>query len=468
MDIKLNNQWEQLRSSYWFVPMLMTLSAIGLSFGTIALDHIVQQAFVEAVGVIWAGGPEGARGLLTTIASSMLGVAGVTFSITIATLSLASSQFGPHLLRNFMRDTSNQIVLGTFIGTFIYCLLVLRTIREGPRPEDEFVPYLSVTLSLVLALVNTGVLIFFIHHVAMSIQAPNVIAAVNSDLERAIDQIFPQMLGQNTPAHMPLEQAIPADFERDACPITATNNGYLQAIDNQTLLDIATTHNLLVRLEHRPGHFIVRSSDLVLAWPAVRVDDDLQQKIRKAFILGRQNTLTQDVEFAINQLVQIAVRALSPGINDPFTALICIDWLGAALCRLADKDLPSPYRVDDDMTLRIITNAITLPNLIDGAFNQIRQNAQSWGMLVVAIRLLETIAMIADHLGDDEEKGAAALLRHSALIMQGIRQNVPDNPDRQEAEKRYQTIIRVLEHRWAMRQPVSLAHTSTNTDIASP
>lgn len=447
MGIKLTNLWEQLRSSYWFVPSLMALLAIALSFVMVTIDTIVQADLIRTVGLIWAGGPEGARGLLSTVASSMINVAGVTFSITIATLTLASSQFGPHLLRNFMRDTSNQVVLGTFIATFLYCLLVLRTVRVDEGDSGEFVPYISVTLGIVFALASIGVLIYFIHHIASSIQAPNVIATVNQDLERTIDQLFPQALGHNVPSQKQqhVEQDLPEGFERESCSITASGNGYIQAIDNERLMELATEHDLLLRLERRPGHFIVRGSDLVLAWPAERVDDELKQHIIKAFVLGRQNTLTQDVEFAINQLVEIAVRALSPGINDPFTVNICVDWLGAALSRLADKDFPSSFRYDDHDRLRIIANPLTFSGLTDAAFNQIRQNALSRGMVSVIIRLLETIAVVAERV--DDEEGYTALMRHTNMMMQDIRREVPESPDRADIEERYQAVMRVLEQR---------------------
>lgn len=173
---RLANLWESLRTSYWFVPTLMTAGGVALSFASVHLDERVNYKWVRTVGWIWAGGAEGARQVLSTIAGSMITVAGVAFSITIVALTLASNQFGPRLLRNFVRDAGNQIVLGTFIATFVYCLLVLRTVRG--EDDTEFVPYVSVTLGVAFALTSLGVLIYFIHHVAISIQAENLIASV--------------------------------------------------------------------------------------------------------------------------------------------------------------------------------------------------------------------------------------------------------------------------------------------------
>ena len=194
MKTKLINLWEALHTSFWFLPALMTFAAIGLSFATIALDWVVQESLLKRVALVWIGGIEGARQLLSTIAGSMITVAGVVFSITIVVLALASSQFGPRLLRNFMRDRGNQVVLGTFIATFTYCLLVLRSIHGGDG--TPFVPYISVSLGIALALVSVAVLIYFIHHVSVIIQAPTVIAMVAAELEDGIERLFPEKLGQ--------------------------------------------------------------------------------------------------------------------------------------------------------------------------------------------------------------------------------------------------------------------------------
>ncbi len=187
---RLAQLWESLRTSYWFVPTVMTAGAVGLSFASVHLDQVVKAEWVRAVGWIWAGSPEGARQVLSTIAGSMITVAGVAFSITIVALTLASTQFGPRLLRNFVRDLGNQVVLGTFVSTFVYCLLVLRTVRGGD--VAEFVPYLSVTLGVAFALASLGVLIYFIHHVSGAIQAEHLIASVADELEDAIERMFPE------------------------------------------------------------------------------------------------------------------------------------------------------------------------------------------------------------------------------------------------------------------------------------
>lgn len=441
-NIKLGKLWDSLHSSYWFVPTLMAASAIALAFMVLSLDRAGKSGPIEKLAWIYTGGPDGARTLLSTIAGSMITVAGTAFSITIVALTLASSQFGPRLLRNFMQDTGNQVVLGTFIATFIYCLLVLRTVRGDDY--NVFVPQISVTVGIVLAMTSIGVLIYFIHHASTSIQAWHVITEVGSDLGKAIDRLFPQKIGYGGAGEKRrwIEE-IPVGFEREASPILATSSGYLQAIDDDKLMKIAKSKDLLLRIKHRPGKFVVQGSELVRVWPGERVNETLTQQFNEAFILGKQRTEQQDVEFCIDQLVEVAVRAISPGVNDPFTAIRCIDQLSAGLCRLAERDFPSPYRYDDDNNLRVITDPVTFTKLIDDAFNQIRQYSKP--DVVVRIRMLEAIAVIATHTCN--KKDQAALLHHANAIEYSSREEVAQECDYKDIEERYLAAVKALEQR---------------------
>lgn len=306
----------------------------------------------------------------------MVSVAATSFSITIVALQLAASNFGPRILRNFMRDTGNQIVLGTFIGTFIYCLLVLRTIHGEGDGYSVFVPQLSVTVGMILAITSIGVLIYFIHHAATIIQASHVISEISADLNDAIKRLFPENIGHGASQHKRSFGEIPTNLNAEV-PIKATGSGYIQAVDDEKLMQIACQQNLLLRLKYRPGKFVVKGSDLVLVFPEKRVNLKLTTQINDAFILGNERTEQQDVEFPINQLVEIALRAISPAVNDPFTAIRCIDRLSAGLSHLAQKDFPSPYRYDRDHNLRVIADPVTFAGLTDAAFNQIRQYSTS-------------------------------------------------------------------------------------------
>ena len=440
MKALLLKYWDRLRSSFWFVPATMACLAVALAAAAVALDEAVAGDWLRRLGWSYSGGAEGASLLLGTVAGSMIAIAGTVFSMTLVAMSLASSQLGPRLLRNFMRDTANQVVLGTFVATFVYCLLVLRTIRRAD--EVAFVPHLSVSIGVLLAMVSIGVLIYFIHHVSVSIQADVVVARAGKELEHGIGRLFPGQLGQpgRDAAKLAGHAGLPAAFEREARPVGALEDGYLQLIDADALMTLASQEDLLLRLERRPGHYLVQGQAMVMVWPGDRVTDALVGRLNDAFVLGMQRTATQDIEFSFHQLVEIAVRALSPGVNDPFTAIACVDRLASALCRLARCDMPSPLRFDSQGRLRLVAPGSTFVGVVDMAFNQIRQCARS--NPAVAIRMLDAITQIAGQVQGAQD--TACLQRHADMIVRGAREAVPEAQDRLAVEARHLAATRAL------------------------
>lgn len=440
MKALLLKYWDRLRSSFWFVPAIMVCLAAALAFAAVALDKAVGGDWLQRLGWSYSGGAEGASLLLGTVAGSMIAIAGTVFSMTLVALSLASSQLGPRLLRNFMRDTTNQVVLGTFVATFVYCLLVLRTIRRAG--ELAFVPHLSVSIGVLLAVVSVGVLIYYIHHVSVSIQADEVVARVGQELEEGIGRLFPGQLGkpESRAAETRGRTELPASFEREARPVGAPEDGYLQLIDADALMALAREEDLLLRLECRPGHYLVEGQAMVMVWPGERLTDALVDQLNDAFVLGNQRTAGQDVEFSFRQLVEIAVRALSPGINDPFTAIACVDRLGSALCRLVQRDLPSPLRFDGDGRLRLVAPGPAFAEIVDTAFSQIRQSARS--NPVIAIRMLDAIAQIAGRIQRTED--AACLQRQADMIVRAARDAVPEVEDVRAVETHFRTASQAL------------------------
>ncbi|BAU64157.1 hypothetical protein STA3757_15280 [Stanieria sp. NIES-3757] len=439
-NVKLGKLWYSLHSSYWFLPTIFAIIAIALAFTMLWLDRQGYYGPLEKWGWIYTGGANGAREVLSSVSSSTIGIAATAFSITIVALQLAASNFGPRLLRNFMQDTGNQIVLGTFISTFIYSLLVLRTIRGDGDGYDRFVPQLSVTVGLLLAIASIGVLIYFIHHASTIIQVSHVIWETCADLDHAIARLFPEKIGQGASTQNQPGEEIPVDFDLNTYGIRAQSNGYLQAIDDEELMKLACQHNLLLRLNYRPGQFIVKGCELILVYPRESINRKLNQRLKNTVILGKERTEQQDVEFPIEQLVEIALRAISPGINDPFTAIRCIDRLGAGLSHLAQRDFPSPYRYDNHKKLRVIAERVTFTGLVDTAFNQIRQYGKS--DVAVMIRLLEAIAMIARFTSTQKER--VVLLRHAEMIKRSSQQAISEELDRQDIEERYLTIKKEL------------------------
>lgn len=436
MKTRLLNLWDSVRASYWFIPALMALGSIGLATLLLSIDSRNRFTLADELGWLYAGGPEGARSVLSTVAGSMITVAGVVFSIVIVALVLATQQFGPRLLRNFMRDTGNQIVLGTFIATFIYCLLILRNVRG--TEEVSFVPHLSVSLAVVLALVSLAVLIYFIHHVAESIQASNVIASVGRDLEQSIERLFPENEPEETNDN-PNEVLLRLNRQKE--PIRTRKGGYIRAIDTGALLDAAKNKDLVLHLCCRPGDFIVPEDPLGYILAEEPADEELVETVNEAIILGSRRTLSQDQRLAVNQLVEIAMRALSPGINDPFTAINCIDQLTSALSRFGGRQPAPPYRFDDEGNLRLVLQPVDFPLLLDAAFSPIYNYGRDSGL--VTRHLLKSLTVLARHVTDSQARNS---VRQQAETIHDVsRKSLPSEFEVDKAGKAYHELLRTLE-----------------------
>lgn len=434
-------QWQRLRSSLWFLPTGMATAAAALALLLVAVDRSAPTEWLLTQAWVYTGGADGASAVLQTIAGSMITIAGVVFSLTLVALTLASSQFGPRLLRNFMRDTTNQVVLGTFVSTFLYCLLVLRTIRHDT--EALFVPHVAVTFGLAFALASLWVLIYFIHHVSMSSQADSIIARVAHDLGDAIDAQSPRVrtITDTAASDQPVDAAWLHEKAGGSLALTAPRAGYLQWVDLERLTGLAESRDLVLQGQRRVGQYVIEGGTLLLVQPGHRLDDDLTTRLRSAFRLGDQRSDVQDVEFAVHQLVEVAVRALSPGINDPFTAISCVDRLGAALGQLAARPMPSGVHLGGSRQVRLVMPVTAFAGLADAAFNQIRQHART--DVAVTLRLLETITQIAalTDRGDDRD----ALRHHADAILAGADDALPDASDRKAVRQRHAAAVQVLQ-----------------------
>jgi uncharacterized membrane protein len=431
---------DRLRSSYWFIPAVMSLAAFVLSIAATSLDGIIDTESTELFGWLYDNSPEGARAVLSTITGSMITVTGLVFSLTVVVMSLAAQQYGPLVLSNFMRDRGNQFVLGTFTATFIYSLLVLRTIRDVE--DSTFVPHVSGLIGVALAIFSMMVLIYFIHHISQSIQPHTITAQISDELLKALDTLFPEELGigANQQDVQEPQQDMPDDFEAQSQPILATSTGYLQLVDDDELMGLVTEHDLIVELKYRPGHFAVEGSELGRIWPGDRVDEEFLNRVNRALIFDVQRTPTQDMEFLVDQLVEIAVRALSPGINDPFTAIMAVDRLGETLCRLAQRHIPSTFRYDTGGQLRVMTSAISFEHILSQAFDPIRH--YGGGDIRIILHLLKTIRIVGECAVKDADR--AALRSCAELIRREGREHLTAESDRAQIEQAFQHAIRNL------------------------
>ena len=417
---RLRNLFEALRSSLWFIPMLLLSGAVVLAVGLVEVDSNISRERLADWPRLFGAGAEGSRGLLSAIASSMITVAGVTFSITVVALTLASGQYTSRILRNFMRDRANQVVLGVFVGVFAYCLVVLRTIRGGD--EGAFVPSVAVLVAMLLAFAAIGFLIFFIHHIAASIQATSIIEAVAGETLDAVDRLFPAEIGGGAE---PVGEATEAGLTALTwVVIPSRKTGYVRGVDADALFDVARAQDVVVRMETRLGEFVIEGSPLVSV-AGNQPDEESILRLNAAYAVGRDRTVQQDPAYGIRQLVDIALKALSPGINDTTTAINCVDYLGAILALLAARPVIAPIRSDGNQ-LRLITRGPTFAGLLAEALDQIRQNAE--GNVAVLTRLLQILEIVATRTTDVHRR---LVLRHQAeLVAETAERSVPAAHDR--------------------------------------
>jgi uncharacterized membrane protein len=416
----------------WFVSSL-ELVAAGLLFAvTYAVDRAAYNGRITLPSWVNNGSADAGRQILTAIAAALITVVGLVFSILIVALTLASTQFGPRLIRNFVRDRGVQLTLGTFVATFFFAVLTLGSVSHGSH--GDFVPHLSITVCLALMLVDLGVLVFFIHHVARSIQLQEVIAGIARDLSRAIAIEFGNADGSR--ASLSSAEPLLVRLEAEGETIPARASGYLQLVRYSTLVDIATEADAVVQVLYRPGHFVVRGLPLARVWPATAARE-VADALDRAHVTGANRTLRQDLAFAIDQLVEIAIRALSPAVNDTFTALTCIDWLSDGLCQITRAWHSQRVHYDPDGKVRLVAAEPSYERLVDRAFDKIRQAGR--GMPAVMIRQLEALTRILEYASTPAQ--AHVLLQQAEMILRSSDEAIPEELDRADVRRRYETLV---------------------------
>lgn len=370
----------------------MVASSIAFAVALIEADSATSDRWLNQWPRLFGVEAEGTRQMLSTLAGSMMTVMGITFSMTLLALALASGQYTSRILRNFMSSRVTQATLGVFAGIFAYCLVVLRTIRGGSG-EAEFVPSLAVFFAFVLALGGVGVLIYFIHHIATSIQASSIIASVARETIASIDRLFPERLGHAPDEDADPEQVLQSSDARTWHAVPAGVNGYIQGVDNNALLRLARDRKTVVRMERGIGAFVVQNT--VLASLALEDPPDKKtiEAFNAAYSIDRHRTVDQDPAFGIRQLVDMALKALSPGVNDTSTAVMCVDYLTAILAQLASRKFPASLRYEGGEP-RVITITPTFEGLLAEAFDQIRGSAE--GNIAIMARMLDSFEILAD------------------------------------------------------------------------
>jgi len=436
---KVKELWSDIRNSLWFIPSVMGCMATVLAFILIEVDINISYKDLPYDWFLYAGNRAGARSVLSTIASSMATIAGVTFSMTLVALTMASSQFGPRLLRNFITDKGNQLVLGTFTSTFIYSLIILLTIKESGN--DTFIPKISIAVGFLLSIYSLGVLIYFIHHIASSIEAEQVIKSSFKDLEKAIGRFM---------TVDKIEEGRPEDIIREIenrgfnkTSIESNGSGYLQVVSYQEMCRWANKEGVIVHLIKQPGDFISiyePIADLYFSsqWPA-----DAARKITGMLIVGSNRTPEQEIKFSIKQIVEVAVRALSPGINDPHTAISCINWLGAALSIIGKKHFPSILERNEKGEIKVIRKSYSYASIVDTCFDHLRLYARSNILVTLEILCVIRHALVQAAHPDLQN----ALRNKAALIMEQVRTEKLIKEETDKAVMLFQNIMAVYESR---------------------
>jgi len=436
---KLLGIWQSLRSSLWFVPNALVVFAVALAIALIEADTWFDEGVLNRWPRFFGAGASGARGMLSAVASSMITVAGVVFSITLVALSLASSQYTSRVLRNFMNDRTNQTVLGVFVGIFAYCLVVLRTIRDGP--DFVFVPSLAVLGGVVLAFVGIGFFIHFIHHIATTIQASHILARIAAETVERIDHLFPQGVGDEDEDRSD-QDPTSADPRRHWHLALSLRTGYIQRVEGEPLLAIAQDQKTVIRMERRIGDFVVEGMPLAsiqTADESALPSQEVFNRLSAAYTIDTQRTTDQDAAYGIRQIVDVALKALSPGINDTTTAVMCLDYLTAILLRLCARSIESPCRFDEGH-LRVITRGATFAGLVELAFDQVRQNAG--GNVAVLSRLAEALHTLE---GKTQRPNRRRILLHQTHALdEVIRRTIAAALDREPLQSRAMRLFELL------------------------
>jgi uncharacterized membrane protein len=441
--LAVESDWrdEALRTNLWLIPAIESVAAVALFAVTVSIDKAASGGSLRLPPWVISGSPDAARQILSSLAGAIITVVGVVFSIMIVTLTLASQQFGPRMLRTFIRDRGAQVTLGTFVATFFYAMLTLISIGSS------FVPHLSVTVALALTAVDLGVLIYFIHHTATAIQLPAVIASIAHDLAGAIDaEATPALAGApaagpdtplngTAPVNGPSAELLLARLDRSGRVVAAPTSGYLRFVRHATLVRIAAEHDAVIRLHHRPGHFLTQGHPMATVWPP-EAAPAIGRRLETVHITGPLRTLSQDIAFGIDQLVEIAIRALSPAVNDTFTALTCIDWLGDSLCKIAVGWHPQSSHTDRLGMIRLFTVPVSYERLVQRSFEKVRQAAG--GMPAVLIRQLDALSKV---MAVAPPGRSQVLLDQAAMIIRLSERTVAEPADQADITARYQALL---------------------------
>jgi uncharacterized membrane protein len=420
-----------LRKGFLLRPGVITAGLAALAFIVPAAEARLPILHRFAAAIAQPPEPAAAQMILATIAGSVMTVLSITYSALLMALSMASMQYSPRILAGFIGDRVSQTTLGAFVGTFTYCLILL----AGIRSEPPFVPAMGVEVGLVLAITCLAWLLYFIHHIAYGIQANHIVDRIAEETESVIDDVF--LWRDEAP---PVSRTIPPPPPpAEASEVPAPSAGYVQLVDVDELLRLATEGGCTIHVHRAPGEFVVAGASLAAITPREKVTHVLAHDVAAAFDLGPVRTMQQDVEFGVRQIVDVALKAISPAINDPSTANTCIDHLTRLLARIATRPDPRARLADASGTVHLVFRTTTFERVLDLALNQLRQYAR--GDMAVTLRLVRALAEVARFTHDRER--LAALRKQAELVTVGCSAAFLD-ADREELVSRKDALDQLL------------------------
>jgi len=432
---KLVFYWKELLATFWFLPILIICLAIVLSIVLVKFDNFISISEDQWIHFFLVNDSISARSILSTISGAMIGVAGTVFSVTLVALTLASSQFGPRLIKNFMYIRLNQIVLGSYIATYLYCLLVLSSIKD--TDGYSFIPSFSILLAIFAAIANIILLIIFIHNIAVSIQADRVVSDISDFIGKQLEDRYPEKIDEGEKLiKEPNINSITSAYSSQIS-IKAPSSGYLQYISSDALVNLASEQDSILIIHHRAGNYLVSKIEIAELYCNSKWEQEKIDMLVDQFVIGKTKTPQQDLEYSIHQMVEIALRALSPGINDPYSAIACIDNLSSAMSYLAQAKFPSKYKYDDENNLRLIIKTLNFEGLLDKSFNQIRQFAA--GNTSVIIRLIEALTTIQYFVKTNKQK--EAIVKHTKMILSCGEQSINEKNDLEVIKEKAKTLL---------------------------
>lgn len=413
---RLLTLWQNLRSSLWALPLLMVLVA---AVAAILAVHLPVRQGEDPVWFLYSGDAEDAPQFLSNLVTAMITMATLVISITMVVLTLAAQQLGPRLIRSFMADRRTQATLGLFVATVVYLLLVLRTTYG----DSGSVPNLAVTGGTVLVLLCLVALLVFVHHLARSIIADNTIDRVGASLDADIARLLPESSAEQAkaPSKRPAETG---------APLKVKSSGYVQAVDYRGLVEIAHEADAVIELSFKPGRHLVEGTNFAWIAPAAAATD-AHEKIQDCVFFSGERASVQDLETSIRQLVEVAMRALSPSISDPFTAMAVIDRLTTSLAKIMKRGMPQCVWTDEDDKVRLLAPRSTFADIVEEAFRQIRQHAQD--QPAVLIRLVESIGQLMEQADNTQR---AVLEEQIKIVVETGRRNIAQKQDLDTLERR--------------------------------